>query len=382
MSSTRSIIAPPPFAENALTVIPPTPVAGVSYRDPTAGPASSPDGWPYAERVNSAEFNQIMFQLSSLLSFLDKKGILGWSDLVDYTEFGVALGSDGVTYKWVSNSGPANGGAQDPVTDTAHTFWDVAFIDRAALSLSSPNVASASGVSVGITTASATATFAIGSAIAGVGLDGASYRLTSMSKSVNLAATGAGGMDTGSAPVSGYVATYLIYNPDLPISPTNPTVVARDVTAVVAGEVYGGVNMPSGYTASALISILATNASGQFKIASQKGRKVSFEPVNVLTSVLNQPTFVSLSIAGAVPLNAKHASGTLLGSSSSSTPISMQVASTAGSMDAQQTSASSVLSVGTPFRDIDLLTPQTIFRVNTVGSGTPSFSINVTNFTF
>lgn len=124
MSSTRSTIAPPPFAANALTAIPATPVAGVSYRDPIAGPASSADGWPYAERVNSAEFNQIMFQLSTLASIQDKKGVLGWSSDVDYTEPAIAFGSDGLMYKWASASGPNNGGAQDPTTQPS-AFWEL-----------------------------------------------------------------------------------------------------------------------------------------------------------------------------------------------------------------------------------------------------------------
>lgn len=121
MSSTRSIISPPPFAANALTVIPPTPVAGVSYRDPAAGPASSPDGWPYAERVNSAEFNQIMFQLSSLLSIMDTRGVLGWSSAADYTATSVTWGSDGALYVWLQASGPNNGGAKDPISNPL--YW-------------------------------------------------------------------------------------------------------------------------------------------------------------------------------------------------------------------------------------------------------------------
>lgn len=123
MSSTRNVIAPPPFAANALTTIPPTPVAGVSYRDETAGAASSPDGWPYAERVNSAEFNQILYQLSSLVAILDKKGVLGWSSDVNYSEAALAFGSDGVLYNWLSASGPALGGAKDPSGGANPTFW-------------------------------------------------------------------------------------------------------------------------------------------------------------------------------------------------------------------------------------------------------------------
>lgn len=124
MSSTRSIVSTPPFASNALTVIPPTPVAGVPYRDPAAGPASSPDGWPYGERVNSAEFNQIMFQSTSLLSIMDKKGVLGWSDLVNYTEAAICFASDGLLYSWIQASGPGNGGAKDPAGGANPTFWE------------------------------------------------------------------------------------------------------------------------------------------------------------------------------------------------------------------------------------------------------------------
>jgi hypothetical protein len=127
VSSTRSIISPPPFAANALTVIPPTPVAGVSYRDPVAGPASSPDGWPYAERVNSAEWNQIMYQLSSLVSIMDLKGILGWSDQKRYTEAAIAFGSDGNLYTWIQDNGPGSvAGVQDPVSSPL--YWTLALI--------------------------------------------------------------------------------------------------------------------------------------------------------------------------------------------------------------------------------------------------------------
>lgn len=120
MSSTRSIIAPPPFAANALTVIPPTPVAGVSYRDAVAGPASSPDGWPYAERVNSAEFNQILYQLTSLLAGMDVNGTLGYTSLVNYAVPAICFGSDGKFYKCLQPNGPATT-PRDPISNP--TFW-------------------------------------------------------------------------------------------------------------------------------------------------------------------------------------------------------------------------------------------------------------------
>jgi hypothetical protein len=79
-------------------------------------------------------------------------------------------------------------------------------------------------------------------------------------KTVNLATTGAGGMDSGAAPNNGFVAIYAIYNPTTGAS----ALLARNATAAAQPTVYGGANMPAGYTASALISVWPTNASGQF----------------------------------------------------------------------------------------------------------------------
>jgi hypothetical protein len=149
MASTRDVISPGIFAEDASTTIPPSPIQGVSYRDPVAGPASAPDGWPFFEKVNSAEFNQLLFQYSSLLDIIDLKGLLGWTDLKDYTEDAIVFGSDGVVYKWLQESGPGtSAGVKDPVSEPA--YWrsddlvDTARIDVASastvdLTASAPN---------------------------------------------------------------------------------------------------------------------------------------------------------------------------------------------------------------------------------------------------
>lgn len=120
MSSTRSVKSPGIFANDALTTIPPVPVTGVSYRDAVNGTANIEDGWPYGERVNSAEYNQIMYQLSTLLEILDKQGILGWTDQVDYAVPAYVVGSDGRIYQALQASGPATT-AQDPIS--APTYW-------------------------------------------------------------------------------------------------------------------------------------------------------------------------------------------------------------------------------------------------------------------
>ncbi|EOV6916133.1 hypothetical protein ACOQ3C_003769, partial [Escherichia coli] len=61
--------------------------------------------------------------------------------------------------------------------------------------------------------ASASATFTADQVIVGESLSGKQYRVSSVSETINLTTTGAGGMDTGEAPASGWVAIYLIYNP-------------------------------------------------------------------------------------------------------------------------------------------------------------------------
>lgn len=150
MASTREVIAPPIFAEDASTVIPPTPIAGQSYRDPAAGPASSPDGWPYAQLVNSAEWNQLMFQWSSLLSIMDMKGLLGWTDEKDYTDDALTFGSDGKVYKWLQESGPGTvAGVKDPVSEPL--YWKE-FGAAATDFVNAPRVDVASASTVNLTT--------------------------------------------------------------------------------------------------------------------------------------------------------------------------------------------------------------------------------------
>lgn len=121
MSSTRNVKSPGIFAESATTVIPPTPIAGVSYRDAVTGTDDIDVGWQYGTRVQSQDWNQIMFLLTSVVGLVDKKGVLGWSDQVDYSEAAICFGSDGQLYTWDAPSGPNLGGPQDPVSTSG--FW-------------------------------------------------------------------------------------------------------------------------------------------------------------------------------------------------------------------------------------------------------------------
>lgn len=121
MSSTRDFKSPGIFAENATTTIPPTPIQGVAYRDAISGADDTPNGWRFGTKVDSQDWNQVMYLITSIISSIDKKGVLGWSSAVNYDEPAICFGSDGQLYTWIQASGPANGGAQDPISSPA--FW-------------------------------------------------------------------------------------------------------------------------------------------------------------------------------------------------------------------------------------------------------------------
>lgn len=120
MSSTRDVKSPGIFAENASTAIPPSPIQGVAYRDAVNGTGDIADGWPYAEKVQSQDWNQIMFLMTSMLGILDKNGMLGYSSTVDYELPAVTHGSDGEFYQALQPNGPSTS-VQDPVSSP--TYW-------------------------------------------------------------------------------------------------------------------------------------------------------------------------------------------------------------------------------------------------------------------
>ena len=130
------------------------------------------------------------------------------------------------------------------------------------------------------------------------------YKLSNLNLSINLATVGAGGVDVGVAPVNGTVAIYAIFNP----ATKDKKLLGFNATSVVAPEVYGGVNMPAGYTASALVSVWQTNANGQFVTGIQDGREVGFDERRFLING-TATAFTPLSLSGFVPKNAKTIGG-------------------------------------------------------------------------
>lgn len=121
MSSTRNFNSPGIFADDATTTIPPTPIAGVAYRDAVSGTADIENGWRYGTRVDSKDWNQIMFLLTSLAQVQDKQGLLGWTNLTDYAVPAVTFGSNGLMYIAIQPSGPSTT-PRDPVSEPA--YWE------------------------------------------------------------------------------------------------------------------------------------------------------------------------------------------------------------------------------------------------------------------
>ena len=158
---------------------------------------------------------------------------------------------------------------------------------------------------ISLVSASASATFTADQVIVGESLSGKQYRLSSINKTINLTTTGAGGIDTGAAPASGWVAIYLIYNPTTDTS----ALLAQNTTAVVAPTIYGGANMPAGYTASALVSVWRTTSGSLFLNGYQRGRTFSIPRVDVLSTSSNPGPYTPVPLSAAVPLNAIAVSG-------------------------------------------------------------------------
>lgn len=112
------------FASTANTTIPTPPATGISYRNTGTTAAEIGEGWPFKEVVDSAKFNQAMYEYTTICQQLEKYGFLPWSANTDYPAQGCALGSDGKIYQAKQATGPSSTSI-NPTTDTSHTYWDL-----------------------------------------------------------------------------------------------------------------------------------------------------------------------------------------------------------------------------------------------------------------
>jgi hypothetical protein len=232
-----------------------------------------------------------------------------------------------------------------------------------------------------VTASSASATMTADEIIVATALSGRTHRLASFNKTINLATTGAGGMDTGAAPASGYVAIYAIYNP----TTQTAALLATNATSAKRPEVYGGANMPAGYTASALVSVWATSGSSQLLPGLQSDREIDVGQFGALSTSTQQASTTALSIAGAVPKNAKTVSGShQIGSTTNSVSTGILTPTAQGGMGTQAVVANipGAGNVTAIFSRLKISTPQTIYYSATATGGTMGYTINVSGYSF
>lgn len=334
----------------------------------TPGAASLNDGFPPLTFTPvaaggvppaGADFNGVFNLITQTIRWKHAGGQFGYnsafasdSNVGGYPRGALLLRSD-QSGMWLNQT---DNNATNP--DTGGAGWSAAFMSGV--------VGQTRNLVMNIGTASATATLTADEIVVATALGGQKYVLGGFSKTINLATTGAGGMDTGTAPASGYVAVYAIYNP----TTQTAALLGVNATAAVVPEVYGGANMPSGYTASALVSVRQTSSGSLFAASNQRDRKVSF-PV-LLQTLVAQASYAVNTIAGFIPKNARRMSG-YIGSSVTATgvTVTLNIASDTNGMNAKQMSyGGGPNGMSTPFENLEITTPQQYAYQMTAPGGT------------
>lgn len=120
----RTVTIKDVFAKNANTTIPEPPVVGISYRNENLTAAEVGEGWPFKEIVDSAKFNEAMYEYTTICKQLETYGFLPWCASTDYEIGSLCLGTDGILYQAKQPTGPSTT-AYNPVNDTNHEYWSV-----------------------------------------------------------------------------------------------------------------------------------------------------------------------------------------------------------------------------------------------------------------
>lgn len=159
-----------------------------------------------------------------------------------------------------------------------------------------------------LATAGTSVTFTADDVVVCTAANGLCNRLVGYSQALNISTTGAGGMDTGTAPTSSFVNVFAIYNP------TTKTASILACSVAESGcnaNYYGGGNYPAGYTESFFIGSWPTNGTPALVAAYLSRRNIALAQTNVLSVSGTGVSPTNLSISSAVPPMAKEANGVL-----------------------------------------------------------------------
>ncbi|UIY58264.1 hypothetical protein [Burkholderia cepacia] len=245
---------------------------------------------PIASVLAANKPGQLNVPTSGADTYTFAVGVYGFFELIN--ESGVKWDVAGELFNQFGTTAAAG--------DNSTRLATTAFVQRASGAV----VGSMRNAAMGVPVASTSATFTADEVVVETALGGVAYKLANFNEAINLATTG---MDTGSAPVSGYVGLYAGYNP----STGARKLFASNATSTVLGSVYGGSNPPAGIAATALVSVWPTNGNGQFVPGLQLDREVGIGNNTVLSTSTAQASLTSFSAAAALPPMHDFAEGTI-----------------------------------------------------------------------
>lgn len=177
--------------------------------------------------------------------------------------------------------------------------------------------------------------------------------------SFNGGTTGAGGMDTGSTPISGDLYIYAIWN----TASASPALLGT-----IAGNgspIYGGTHLPPGYTNPVLYAAVKTDSLGNIVAGAQSGRLFSIAET---TAASGSPTgYTSVSLSGIIPKCAASIGGSIYAHGSNGLVQLSPLGSTIGQTNGSQITSS--------YADLAIITTQTVYWTQASNISTPSFTV-------
>lgn len=134
----RTVVTGGIWAENAPNVpISGEPTTGVTYANTEITEAEIQSGWPFKTVVNSADANEVLRRLTTLMDMLESLGFLEWSPLTDYIIGSFARGSDNKVYKALLASGPSTATVDPTSVNTSWVHFDSMFLGATATAANS-----------------------------------------------------------------------------------------------------------------------------------------------------------------------------------------------------------------------------------------------------
>lgn len=204
---------------------------------------------------------------------------------------------------------------------------------------------------------------------------GLRYMIPSLNVTFTGTNTGANGMDTGGLPASGYVGIYAIWNPT-----TNTGAVLGVNASTTLPEIYGGANMPAGYTASALLFVVPTQAASLIDVCFVQGRKTSTLARSIfsVSSVSGTPVLTNNLV---IPLNAKRFSGGMSVSNTGTQSGTLILTAAVAPICAKTlTAALNGTTSLVPYENLEVTIPQRVFVSGSSTGGTATFAATATSW--